>query len=354
MAHAIARVGNLPENDLRHVLERGSPVWSDFRAARVLVTGASGFVGSWLLETLLHANDALDLRLEATALVRDGETFARLFPHLARAVRVCEADVCAADLVPGDFTHYVHCASAASPRENRERPLRVIELIEHGTARMLECAERGRDVRFLQVSSGSVYGLQPSTVERLEESYEGSADAENPAQWFGAAKRRAELRGEAAAARGVGFVAARMFGLVGPRLPLDGQFALGNFLGDALAGRPVHISGDGTPVRSWMHAADMAAWAWILLARGRAGGAYNVGSEHAISIREAAERVAALCVPPLPVVREREPASAVTPSRYVPSTRRAREELGLETWISFDHAVRRTWDWWQPARNETT
>jgi dTDP-glucose 4,6-dehydratase len=321
----------------------------------VLITGATGFVGSWLLETLLHANDALGLGVHATALVREREAFVRRFPHLADdpAVRVHVGDVRIVDPPTHAFTHYLHCASAAPPRMNAEHPEEVVDVIERGTERMIEEAESGRAARFLQVSSGSVYGPQPVTIERLEESYAGTPDAQDPAQRFGAAKRRAELRGEAAVARGVGFVSARVFAVVGPRLPLDGQFAIGNFFRDALAGRPIRITGDGTPVRSWMHAADMAAWCWTLLARGEPGTAYNVGSEESLSLWDAAERVAALPSPPLVATRDREPEPGVAPGRYVPSTRRAREEFGLDAWIPFDDALHRTWDWLRQERNET-
>jgi nucleoside-diphosphate-sugar epimerase len=348
-------VGRLPERDLRHVLERTRHVWNGLRHARVLVTGATGFVGSWLLETLLHANDALGLDVHATALVREREAFAQRFPHLTGnpAVRVHVGDVRIVDPPTHAFTHYLHCASAAPPKMNAERPGEVIDVIERGTERMLEEAESGHGARFLQVSSGSVYGPQPPTIERLEESYTGTADARDPAQRFGAAKRRAEQRGEAAVTRGVGFVSARVFAVVGPRLPLEGQFAIGNFLGDALEGRPVHITGDGTPVRTWMHASDMAAWCWTLLGCGQTGSAYNVGSEQSLSLWDAAQRVAALATPSRGVVRDREPEPGATPGRYVPSTRRAREELGLEAWIPFDDALHRTWDWLRRERNET-
>ena len=141
--------------------------------------------------------------------------------------------------------------------------------------------------------------------------------------------------------------------MVGPRLPLEGQFAIGNFLGDALADRPVHVTGDATPVRSWMHAADMSAWCWTLLARGKAGTAYNVGSEQALTMWDAAQRVAALAEPPVTAVRDREPVIGAAPNRYVPSTRRAREEFGLSAWIPFDDALRRTWAWLQADREET-
>jgi dTDP-glucose 4,6-dehydratase len=135
-----------------------------------------------------------------------------------------------------------------------------------------------------------------------------------------------------------------MFALIGPRLPVDGQFAIGNFLGDALAGRAVRLTGDGTPVRSWMYAADMAAWCWTILVRGVSGSAYNVGAEEERSLWDAAQRVAALPSPQVRAERAREPDAASLPSRYVPSIQRARDELGLDAWIPFDDALRRTWD----------
>ena len=342
-------MARLDERDLAHVMDHARLEWSDLRAARVLLTGATGFVGSWLLETLVHASDALDLGVHVTVLAREPHAFGARFPRLAASdcVHVQAGDVRSADLRGIAPSHLVHCASAATPRVNAEEPGQVVDLIERGTANMLAVAERSRGARFLQVSSGSVYGPQPASLTRLDEGFAGGANPDDSAQRFGAAKRRAEQRGEASVARGVGFVSARLFALIGPRLPLDGTFAIGNFLGDAIAGRPIRLTGDGTPLRSWMHAADMAAWCWTLLVRGRAGVAYNVGSEETLSIWDAASRVALLTDPPVMVARSRSGDPAALPGRYVPSTRRARDELGLECRIPFDAALRRTWDWLQ-------
>ena len=346
-------MSRLPRADLLHVLDHTRHVWSDFRDARVLVTGATGFVGSWLLESLLFANDELRLGLRVTALVRDREAFAQRLPHLAEApaVRVHVGDVRIVDPPTHTFTHYVHCASAAPPRMNAERPDEVVDVIVRGSARMIEEAESGHGARFLQVSSGSVYGPQAPTLERIGEEHAGTADAADPSQRFGAAKRQAEIRGLQSVREGVGFVVARVFALLGPRLPLDGQFAIGNFFGDALGGRDVRLTGDGTAIRSWLHAADLAAWCWTVLARGTAGRVYNVGSEEAHTLRDVASRIAALATPPSAVRIAGAPDPAVPPSRYVPSTMRAREELGLETWIPFDDAIARTWAWLQTARH---
>ncbi|MEA3245930.1 MAG: NAD(P)-dependent oxidoreductase [Gemmatimonadota bacterium] len=338
---------DLPRPDLDHVLEHGGDAWTALQGGHVLITGAAGFVGSWLLESLLHARRARGLDVGVTALVRDTAAFRVRHPALAAApgVRALGADVRTAPLDDVPFTHVVHCASAASPRENADDPGAVVDLIERGTTHVLEAAESREGVRFLQMSSGSVYGPQPPALDRIPESWTGAADAREPGQRFGAAKLAAERRGNAAVARGVGFVAARAFAVVGPRLPMGGTFAVGNFLADTLAGRPVEVRGDGTPVRTWMHAADLAAWCWTILARGTPGRAYNVGSNEAMTVGDAAGRVAALADPPVSVTRRAQPDPSAAPDRFVPDVTRARTELGLEVRIGFDDALRRTWEW---------
>lgn len=317
------------------------------RDARVFITGAGGFVGSWLLESLLHADRAHGLGIRVIALARDPAAFAGRLPHLAAApaVATLRGDVRQAIATNRGFTHVVHCASAAPPEENAARPDDVVDLIETGTARVIELARRFSGARFLQMSSGSVYGQQPPELEMIPESHPGEASSEVPAERFGAAKRSAERLGASAAGTGVRAVAARAFGLVGPRLPLNGQFAIGNFLRDAAAGRAIAVRGDGTPIRSWLHAADLAAWCWTILAMGGTGTAYNVGSDDAISIGEAARRVGALAEPPLPVSVARTADPGMPRSRFVPDITRARTELGLDVWIPLDDALKRTWDW---------
>jgi dTDP-glucose 4,6-dehydratase len=125
-----------------------------------------------------------------------------------------------------------------------------------------------------------------------------------------------------------------------------------------LADRDLRIRGDGAPWRSYLHAADMAAWLWTILARGESARAYNVGSEDGMPLRAVAARVSEASAR----VLERRPSvhcAAVpvegrAPERYVPSTARAREELGLDTWISLDAALDRTIAWHASATSGVT
>jgi dTDP-glucose 4,6-dehydratase len=142
---------------------------------------------------------------------------------------------------------------------------------------------------------------------------------------------------------GLAVTIARGFAFVGPYLPLDGPFAIGNFLRDGLAGGPVRVGGDGTPYRSYLYAADLAVWLWTILLRGTPCRPYNVGSEQDIAIAALARKIADVFQTEVHVARPAEPGKV--PERYVPSTRRARTELGLDAWIGLDDGIARTLRW---------
>jgi dTDP-glucose 4,6-dehydratase len=132
---------------------------------------------------------------------------------------------------------------------------------------------------------------------------------------------------------------------VGPYLALDDKFAIGNFIRDGLQGGPIRVLGDGSQVRSYMYGAELAVWLWTILVRGAAGRAYNVGSEEAVSIGDAAHAVAQRFAPTPVVSILGTSVPGQAPSRYVPDTGRARGELGLRSKIDLGEALTRTVRW---------
>lgn len=342
---------SVPARDLDHVLEHASGPFESLRGARILITGGTGFFGRWLVESLVHADERLSLGASVVLLSRDAQGFSRRAPQLAgsRQVTLIEGDVRTFAAPAGGFTHLVHGATDTTGPLNAERPLELLDTIIEGTRHTLDIASRASVRRVLLLSSGAVYGRQPADLTHVPESYLGGPDPLDPLQAYAEGKRVAELLGSIAARDdGLEVVTARAFAFVGPHLPLDAHFAVGNFMRDALAGDTIRVGGDGTPYRSYLHAADLAVWLWTLLVRGRSGRAYNVGSEEAVNIRELAAAVAraAATIGRHPTVSVARPADPGTPpNRYVPSTRRAREELGLRAHITLDAALTRTFAW---------
>jgi len=335
----------IPTEDLDHVLTHTSGLWEELRGQSLFITGGSGFFGHWLLETFNYANDQLGLGARATVLSRNPEALARKSPHLAARPDLVwiAGDVRDFQFPEGEFPYVIHAGTTSGAPVG---PLEMFDTIVQGTRRVLDFAGSHGTRKFLFTSSGAVYGRQPAEMTHVPEDYRGAPDPLDPASAYGEGKRAAELLCVLMSQK-FGFEAkiARCFAFVGPHLPLDQHFAAGNFLRDALAGRPIQVGGDGAPLRSYLHAADLAIWLWTLLFAGRAGRAYNVGSEEAVSIAGLAQAAAELREPRLPLQVTRTADPGVSPARYVPDVTRARDELGLETRFEPAEALRRTYRW---------
>lgn len=337
--------GLLPRQDLLDVLERVGNAWQDLRDARLFITGGTGFLGQWLLSSLSLANAELGLNARACVLTRDPARFAARAPRLLSdpMVTTCSGDVRSFEFPDGEFTHIIHAATDTSQLAGQQ-PYELIDTMVAGTRRVLELARERHTRRFLYLSSGAVYGgATPPAAIGIREESDDACDPLDPATSYGQAKRLAEhLCALTDSASDVDCVIARCFACVGPLLPLDTHFAIGNFIRDALWEDGIHVRGSGTPLRSYLYAGDLTVWLWRLLVNGRGGRAYNVGSDEPISIVDLARRVSSILAPGKPVLISDPTAASGARDRYVPCVERARRELGLIAWTPLDEAIRKT------------
>lgn len=342
---AIAAVSPLAA-DLEHVLAYTEAVWPRLRGARLFITGGTGFFGTWLLESLVYANNRHRLGIRATVLSRNPDAFLCRMPHLAETTALdwVRGDVLDFRFPSGSFSHVIHAATEASGKLNEERPLAMFDTIVGGTRRVLDFAVASGAKDFLLISSGAVYGRQPPDLSHVPEDYPGSPDLASPLSAYGEGKRAAELLCAIYHHHhGIVPKIARCFAFVGPHLPLDAHFAIGNFIRDALEGRQIVVCGDGRPYRSYLYTADLAVWLWTILVHGRANRTYNVGSGEAINIRNLANLAASLAPPTS--VKVLQTAGEGLPARYVPNVVRAEHELGLSSRIPLSEAIERTFRW---------
>jgi len=315
------------------------------RGARIFITGGTGFVGRWLVASLLHADRRLDLGLKLVLLTQSPPRFSAEVPWLANhpAVTMWTGDVRTFTPPDGTFTHIIH-ASGPVATITRARPLESISICIDGTRRLFDFMI-GRGIQScLFISSGSIYGRLGGGAERFTEDLPGSFDPLDPALASQEAKRLCEQfcaqYGQRVGSPRIPI--ARLFAFYGPWLPDNANYAMDGFVRDAHRGGPVRVQGDGKAVRSYLYAADMTAWVWAVFVRGRHLRAYNVGGEDGLSIGEWAQRVAnGRC--PVEILGRSVPGSA--PSVYLPDVSRAHSELGLRTFTPFADGLQRTLEW---------
>lgn len=344
------------QEDLEHVARHLDEDWTRLRGAHLFITGGTGFFGKWLLESLLWANETRGLGMRITVLSRSPERFlAERAPHLRDRLGLAFVAGGLMDFeFPGDAcSHIVHAASETNLEQSSDWAQRHLNAALGGTQRLIDMAARHRSEALLLTTSGAVYSPMDSIVDdRCVEGPAGLADYASERIVYGQSKRMMEIM-TSVAAQQAGFRAliARCFAFVGPYLPLEANYAIGNFLRDALAGRDIVVGGDGTPLRSYLYAADLAVWLLRILVRGGTGVPYNVGGDEAISIGELAHRVAQASGNAGAVQIKGKPVPGAKPSAYLPSLSRAREQLGLDVYIPLSEALERTLDWHRARAN---
>jgi dTDP-glucose 4,6-dehydratase len=329
---------------LRHTAE----LWQELRHANLFVTGGTGFFGRWMVESFLRANEEFDLQARVTILTRNPRRAAAGAPHAMThpAVTLVPGNVTTFRYPDGEWTHVLHMATETDAPTGASLSRASFETAVLGTRRVVALA-RHRGVRkLLLTSSGAVYGPQPSACERVPEVHPGAPDPCDPAAGYAHGKRAAEsLCAIAVAEWELQCKIARCFAFVGPSMLLNANFAIGNFIQDALHRDRIEVTGDGTPVRSYLYAADLCVWLWRILCEGEAGRPYNVGSPVPITIAALAHLVSEVVGTGRPVVVAGKPRIDAVRQRYVPDVSRAESELGLRVIVGLEDAVARTARW---------
>ena len=329
----------LSKEDLEAVFCQVGKNWEKLRGKTVFLTGGSGFFGSWLLEALLFSEDRLGLGVKVCALSRDPKRFRDRLPHLA--------DHTAVQLVGGGVEGF------SFPREKMNfiihsmvpdsgmHLLKMETWFSAGTARLLELAVRDKSEGFLLCSTGAVYQPQNRPLSEEDPLIPLAAPLS-----YGRIRRQVEEQClELCKSHAIPLKIARGFAVAGPRLPLDANFAFGNFIRDVIQGEPIKVK-NGAPVRSYLYSADLTIWLWKILLQGKAFLPYNVGSDTKITISKLAQRIATVTHlannSGVPKTREPLSGSDTAPAVYVPQIQRITSEMSLAKTTSLDDSINKT------------
>ncbi len=329
------------------MMETGAADWLKLKHARILLTGATGWFGTWLLDALVAANRSFEVGMTIQAMSRSPEYFRNRHPALYAASEIewIKADVRDWPMsLPHDATHIIHAATEASAQLNQYQPDVMFDTIVDGTRNSLRFAAQSSCRSFLLLSSGAIYGTQPLSVTHLAEGCMTAPDCSDVHQAYAEGKRAAEqLCAIWNSQHAVPAKIARCFAFVGPHMPLDAHFAIGNFIRDASADRTIVIRGDGQPQRSYLYMTDLVIWLLAILLRGGNARPYNVGSDQSVSIQQLARKISLLSG--LDAGTEIQGHTSKADRNYVPDINRIVRELGVRTTVGLDDAIQRTYDW---------
>jgi UDP-glucuronate decarboxylase len=354
------------EEDLRSICTDLSSEFQKLSGKALLITGGAGFLGHYLVQSVLYWNRQVSLADSIRVTVYD--SYARGIPSWLERLRGSqELELVQHDMTQplpertGDFEYIIHAASIASPTYYRKHPIETMDANVNGLRNLLEHFRNqqgaGRPAEgFLFFSSSEIYGDPTAENIPTPETYRGNVSCTGPRACYDEAKRYGEtLCVNFAQQHGLAVKVARPFNNYGPGLKITDRRVLADFVRDVLAGRDIVLLSDGSPRRTFCYVADAVVGYYKILVRGRAGEAYNIGVETPeISVAELAEKIVTLARELVgyrgKAVRQQSQDQDYlidNPARRCPVITKARNELGYDPKISLDEGLSRSLLWYR-------
>lgn len=279
------------ESDLKYITEANLP-WELFKNKTILVSGASGFLPAYMLETLLYLNEKRNFNIKIIGLVRNLEKARERFSHYSynKNLQLIVQDVCEKIEVDEDINFIVHAASHATPKYFNVDPVGTILPNVIGTANLLKLATEKKVECFLFFSTSGVYGYVDESAYPIKEDCYGYIDPTNIASCYLESKRMGENMCVAWMHQyGVPIKIVRPAITYGPGVKLDDGRSFGDFISNIVNYQDIEIFSDGQALRNFCYLADATLGFFTVMIKGKVGEAYNIATDHEISIIDLAK-----------------------------------------------------------------
>lgn len=353
-------------SDLEYICQNLTEEFSQIAGKKLLIIGGAGFLGYYLVQSVLHWNQINDENQTIKLTVYDN--YIRGIPDWLIQLKdrpnfiLKKHDI--TDPLPAgidDFHYIIHAASIASPTYYRQYPIETMDANVNGLRTLLEYCrkqqEKGKPVAgFLFYSTSEIYGDPDPANIPTPETYRGNVSCTGPRACYDESKRYGEtLCVNFAQQYNLPIKIARPFNNYGPGLKITDRRVLPDFARDVLAGKDIVMLSDGSPTRTFCYIADAIVGYYKILVKGQSGEAYNIGLEEPeISMANLAQRVVELSEQLFAyqgqVVRQQSSDQDYltdNPNRRCPVIKKARTQLGYNPSISVDEGLKRSLIWYQ-------
>jgi len=333
------------ESDLNFIFNKCKNEFNLLSNKSLLITGGTGFFGKWFLELISYTNKNYNTNILITLITRDENKFFLDNPHHKnnKLLKIIQIDILDLKKITHKYDYLLHMATtSASETFNGETDSNKTKTLFNGTKNIMEIAIENNVSKILFTSSGVIYGS--SSKNMISES--DTSQSINLEKGNGLAKGKMlaeDIISSLSLKNNINFKIARCFSFVGPYLPLDIHYAIGNFINDAVFKDEIIINGNGLPYRSYLYISDTLIWLIKLLV-GNEEGIFNLGSERRIQIIELANIVRDLIAPSKKIIVQEKDIREGNFKRdiYLPNTKKIREALKVKEWTSLEDAILKT------------
>ncbi|MDC0126872.1 NAD(P)-dependent oxidoreductase [Methylophilaceae bacterium] len=333
------------ESDLNFIFNNCKKEFNLLSNKSLLITGGTGFFGKWFLSLIFYTNKNYNTNILTTLITRDQNKFFLENPHYKnnKFLKIIQIDILDLKKITNKFDFLLHmAATSAEETFNGETDNNKTKTLFNGTKNIMEIAIENNISKILFTSSGVVYGSSSKDMK----------DESDVCHSLELEKRNGLAKGKILAEdiiskmsieNNINFKIARCFSFVGPYLPLDIHYAIGNFINDAIFNENILINGNGSPYRSYLYISDTLIWLIKLLVRD-VEGIFNVGSERRIQVIELANMVRDIIAPSKKVIIQDKNLHEGNFRRdiYLPNTEKIREALEVREWTSLEDAILKT------------
>lgn len=269
--------------------------WYSFQDKTVLITGAAGFIGYYLVTSLLELNDRKNLNIHVIGLVRNRERAEKKFGNLTHRTdfELVVQDICSAILIDKKADYIIHAASQASNIQFETDPVGTINANLSGTINVLEYARKVGTISTLFISSLKVYGTVRDGSLDLKEETIGYIDHTSYKNCYAQGKRAAEtLCASYIREYGLDIKLARPSYIYGAS-SLNDDRVWAQFMANVVRHENIVLKSNGAPYRSFCYVADTVAALFTILLKGTAGQPYNIADGASnVTIRDLAKLTA--------------------------------------------------------------
>lgn len=286
----------LYREDIRRVAELDFP-WESLARKAVLISGATGLLGSFLVDVLLYLNEKQGLQVKIYGLGRNEnkakERFGSCFDNFS--FLISDVNSFSGESIDGDVEVIFHLASNTHPAAYASDPIGTIRTNVMGHFNLLDFAVKRGTSKYVYASSCEVYGENRGDCEFFSESYCGYIDSNTLRAGYPESKRCGEALCQAYMKQeGLSVFIPRLARSYGPTMKLDDTKAISQFIRKAIVGEDIVLKSEGNQYYSYTYMADAVAGLLTVMFRGEPGRAYNVAEESSdIRLKELAEIIAA-------------------------------------------------------------